>query len=35
LRAGMTGWNEHPTPFRWGQPPKPKRRLKRTYVYRI
>lgn len=35
LQAGVTDWNGHPTPFLWNQPPKPKRRLKRTYVYRI
>jgi hypothetical protein len=35
LQAGVADWNEHPTPFRWGQPQKPKRKLKRAYVYRI
>jgi hypothetical protein len=35
LQAGVVDWNEHPTPFLWGRPPKPKRRLKRAYVYRI
>jgi hypothetical protein len=35
LQAGAADWNEQPTPFLWGRPPKPKRHLKRTYVYRI
>jgi transposase len=35
LRAGVDDWNRQPTPFLWGRPPKPKRHLRRTYVYRI
>lgn len=35
LQAGVDDWNEHPTPFVWGRPPKPKRQFKRTYLYRI
>jgi len=35
LQAGVKDCNQAPTPFRWGRPPKPTRRLKRTYVYRI
>lgn len=35
LRAGVDDWNQQPTPFLWGRPPRPKRQLKRTYVYRI
>jgi hypothetical protein len=35
LQAGVDDWNRHPTPFLWGRPPKPKRQLKRTYLYRI
>lgn len=35
LCAGTTDWNQHPTPFLWGRPPRPQRRLKRQYVYRI
>lgn len=35
LRAGVADWNRAPTPFLWGRPVPPKRRLKRTYVYRI
>lgn len=35
LQAGVDDWNQQPTPFLWGRPPKPKRHLKRTYVYRI
>jgi DDE superfamily endonuclease len=35
LHAGVAEWNQHPTPFLWGRPPKPHRQLKRTYVYRI
>jgi DDE superfamily endonuclease len=35
LDAGVADWNEHPTPFLWGRPPKPKRQFKRSYVYRI
>jgi transposase len=35
LQAGVADWNEHPTPFLWGRPPKPKRHFKRTYLYRI
>ncbi len=35
LRAGVADWNRQPTPFLWGRPPKPKRHLKRRYVYRI
>jgi transposase len=35
LQAGVADWNQRPTPFLWGRPPKPKRHLKRTYVYRI
>jgi hypothetical protein len=35
LHAGVAEWNQHPTPFLWGRPPKPHRHLKRTYVYRI
>jgi DDE superfamily endonuclease len=35
LHAGVTDWTRHPTPFLWGRPARPKRRLKRAYVYRI
>lgn len=35
LRAGVADWNRQPTPFRWGRPAKPRRHLKRAYVYRI
>src|SRR5262249_21345830 len=35
LHAGVADGNQQPTPFLWGRPPKPKRSLKRTYVYRI
>jgi hypothetical protein len=35
LQAGVADWNQQPTPFLWGRPPKPKRHLKRKYVYRI
>jgi hypothetical protein len=35
LQAGVADWNRQPTPFLWGRPPKPQRRLKRSYVYRI
>jgi hypothetical protein len=35
LQAGVEDWNRHPTPFLWGRPPKPKRKFKRAYVYRI
>jgi hypothetical protein len=34
LYANVCDWNQRPTPFLWGRPPKPKRQLKRTYVYR-
>jgi len=35
LQAGTDDWNATPTPFLWGRPPRPKRRLRRTYIYRI
>jgi hypothetical protein len=35
LHAGVSDWNRQPTPFLWGRPPKPRRQLKRTYVYRF
>ena len=35
LQAGVADWNRRPTPFLWNRPPKPKRLLKRNYVYRI
>ena len=35
LQAVVADWNQPPTPFLWGRPPKPKRYLKRKYVYRI
>lgn len=35
LQAGVADWNQRPTPFLWNRPPKPKRFLKRRYVYRI
>lgn len=35
LHAGGAAWNQQPTPFLWGRPPKPRRHLKRKYVYRI
>jgi DDE superfamily endonuclease len=35
LHAGVADWNDRPTPFLWNRPPKPKRLLKRQYVYRI
>lgn len=33
LQAGVAEWNQHPTPFLWGRPPKPKRQLKCAYIY--
>jgi hypothetical protein len=35
LQAGVADWNQQPTPFLWGRPPKPHRRLKRCYTYRM
>jgi hypothetical protein len=35
IEAGAADWNAHPTPFLWGRPPRPKRHLRRSYVYRI
>jgi hypothetical protein len=35
LQAGTADWNAAPTPFLWGRPPRPKRRRRRTYTYRI
>jgi DDE superfamily endonuclease len=35
LQAGVADWNQHPTPFLWGRPPKTKRLFKRVYTYRI
>jgi hypothetical protein len=35
VHAGVSDWNRQPTPFLWGRPPRPRRQLKRTYVYRI
>ena len=35
LHSGVDDWNDRPTPFLWGREPRPKRHLKRTYVYRI
>src|SRR5260221_14224683 len=35
VHAGVSDWNRQPTPFLWGRPPKPRRQLKHTYVYRI
>lgn len=35
LHAGVADWNQCPTPFVWGRPPRPRRQLRRTYVYRI
>jgi hypothetical protein len=35
VHAGVAAWNRQPTPFLWGRPPKPRRQLKRTYIYRI
>ncbi|HEV2122280.1 MAG TPA: transposase [Chloroflexota bacterium] len=35
LKAGVTEWNAQPTPFLWGRPPKPSRRLKRVHAYRL
>jgi transposase len=35
LQAGVADWNQCPTPFLWGRPPKPKRQLRRIHVYRI
>ena len=35
LTAGVIDWNAHPTPFLWGRSPKPPRRLRRLYTYRI
>jgi hypothetical protein len=35
LHAGVCDWNRRSTPFLWGRPPRPRRHLKRTYVYRI
>src|SRR5262249_44761089 len=34
LQAGVADWNQQPTSFLWGRPPKPKRHLKRQYVPR-
>jgi hypothetical protein len=35
LHACADAWNDNPTPFLWGREPRPKRHLKRTYLYRI
>jgi hypothetical protein len=35
LQAGIADWNLQPSPFLWGRPPKPHRRLKSCYTYRI
>jgi transposase len=35
LHAGVADWNQRPTPFLWGRPPKRQRQLRRTYVYHI
>lgn len=35
LQAGVADWNQRPTPFLWGRPPTPHRRLTRCYIYRI
>lgn len=35
LLATAKEWNEQPTPFLWGRPPKTKRHFKRVYAYRI
>jgi hypothetical protein len=35
LTAAAADWNAQPTPFLGGRPPRPRRRLKRTYVFRI
>ncbi len=35
LQAGVPDWNQRPTPFAWNRPPRPKRFLRRQYVYRI
>jgi DDE superfamily endonuclease len=35
LHAGVADWNRHPTPFLWNRLPKPRRFLKRQYIYRI
>jgi len=35
LDAGAADWNIQPTPFLWGRPPKPARRLRRAFTYRI
>jgi hypothetical protein len=35
LRAGVDDWNRRPTPFLQARPARPRRQLKRAYVYRI
>jgi hypothetical protein len=35
LQAGVADWNQQPTPFLWGRPPKPQRRLQCCHTYRI
>jgi transposase len=35
LQAGVDEWNRQPTPVLWGRPPRPKRRFRRTYTFRI
>lgn len=35
LAAGVLDWNVQPTPFLWGRSPKPHRRRRRLYTYRI
>lgn len=35
LDVGVADWNQHPTPFVWGRLPKPRRRFRRAYTYRL
>jgi DDE superfamily endonuclease len=35
LAAGVSDWNAQPSPFLWGRPPRPRRRFRHAYVFRI
>jgi hypothetical protein len=35
LQAGTADWNAHPTPSLWGRSPRPHRRRKQVFVFRI
>lgn len=35
LEAGVAEWNTHPSAFLWGRTPKPTRRFRRVYRYRL